>query len=735
LTALRILFAAVFVFVLCRAAGQLLFRTLALKFHQGERLFLEFTTGAAVVSTLVFFLAAGQLIYTSVLTAVGTVIILAAFWCRQRTEEESPAPLPLAWRLLFWLPYLTFGAIYLITAMGPEISPDGTGYHVGLISRYYDHRGFYPIRTSMFSGLSQGIEMLFLIAFALGRHSATAMVHLLFLLTLPFGMLAYSSRAGVPRAGVIGAILFCLAPVVGRDGTIAYIDVGTAAVAFAGFLMLEIWRAERHDGKGKDALLIPAGMLAGFAYACKITAAPAVVFAVLYVLFVSKSTRRAATTALWAALIAGPWMIKSAIQFHNPFYPVFNHWFPNPWQYPISESGMRVMMQHLAGVKWWQIPYQAMIGGKLAGVVGPVFLLSPLALLSLRNRTGRILLLAFFVLFLPFYTNIGTRFLIPCLPFLCLALAIGILDIPLVGPALGVAAIIFHAGFSWPFLIDKWSPGYQWRIDRADWRAALRITPERDYLEDNWNDFRPGLMLDRYVPLGDRVFSPAMGQMAYQHRELLGTFDSALGRRAFLLLLTAVEPQLARTWNREIHFPAVKTNRVRLIARTFFDNDLRISELRFALGQTEIPRGTSWRLSASANPWEIPFAFDNSPVSFWTSGETVKPGLWVQVDFGQPVELDRMLVAQSEDERWVSLKPSALLDGKWTPLRARESDMPEQPRPTLRMEIRDEWKSMGIHWILIPDNSYGADDLQKNSLYWGITQVSTASGFRLWKLN
>ena len=94
-----------------------------------------------------------------------------------------------------------------------------------------------------------------------------------------------------------------------------------------------------------------------------------------------------------------------------------------------------------------------------------------------------------------------------------------------------------------------------------------------------------------------------------------------------------------------------------------------------------------------------------------------------------------MLVAQNEDERWVSLQPSALIDGKWTPLRARESNTLEQPRPTLRMEIREEWKSMGIHWILMPDNSYGADDLQKNSLYWGITQVATASGFRLWKLN
>jgi hypothetical protein len=768
LTALRILFATAFVFATCRAAGFLLFRAISLNLRRGERLFLEFVTGSALVSTLIFFLAVCQLVYTSVMTAIGAVVVLAALYFRRPKQPRRPAvsgpvhsasftvpgltvnlsavrsrrpaptapgdepgtSLPLLWKFLFWVPYLLFGAMYLVTAMLPEMSPDGTAYHVGLIARYYDHRGFYAIPTSLFSGLAQGIEMLFLLAFALGRHSAAATVHLLFLLTLPFGMLAWARRAGVPKAGVLAAMLFYLAPVAGRDGTIAYIDVATAAVVFACFQLLEIWRAERND-----VLLIPAGILAGFAYACKITAAPALVFAVLYVLAVSKSPRRAVTTSLWAALIALPWVAKTTILFHNPFYPVFNHWFPNPWQYVMTESEMRLTMQHLSGVAWWQVPWEAIAGGKLAGIIGPVFLLSPLALLTLRSKTGRFVLLGFLLLFLPFYTNIGTRFLIPCLPFLCVALAMAILSVPRAGTALAALAIVAHAGLSWPYLIDRWSPVYQWRIDHSDWRAALRITPEKEYLEETWNDYKPGLMLDRYVPPGDRVFSPAMGQMAYQHREVLGTFESALGRRAYLLFITALEPQLAKTWNREIHFPPVKTSRVRLTSATRFDNDLRIGELRFALGKAEIPRAPSWRLTASTNPWEIPLAFDNSPVSFWTSGETVYPGLFVEVNFGKPVELDRMLVAQSEDERWISLRPSALVEGKWQKLRSRESDLLEQPRSTLRMEIREEWKSMGIRWILIPDRSYGADDLRKNALYWGITQVATTNGYRLWKLD
>ena len=42
----------------------------------------------------------------------------------------------------------------------------------------------------------------------------------------------------------------------------------------------------------------------------------------------------------------------------------------------------------------WQIPMAATTSGTLAGILGPVFLLSPIALLALRKREGRQLLLA-----------------------------------------------------------------------------------------------------------------------------------------------------------------------------------------------------------------------------------------------------------------------------------------------------------------------------------------------------
>ncbi|MDQ1473616.1 MAG: hypothetical protein QOJ99_5096, partial [Bryobacterales bacterium] len=56
--------------------------------------------------------------------------------------------------------------------------------------------------------------------------------------------------------GIVGALLFYLAPVVGKGGTVAYIDVATAAAVFGAFCFLEISRAEQ-----AERALIPAVIL------------------------------------------------------------------------------------------------------------------------------------------------------------------------------------------------------------------------------------------------------------------------------------------------------------------------------------------------------------------------------------------------------------------------------------------------------------------------------------------
>jgi hypothetical protein len=81
------------------------------------------------------------------------------------------------------------------------------------------------------------------------------------------------------------------------------------------------------------------------------------------------------------------------------------------------------------------------------------------------------------------------------------------------------------------------------------------------------------------------------------------------------------------------------------------------------------------------------------------------------------------------------LNPVAELNGTWTRLQSKQTSSKSPKRADLRMAVHDEFKAAGIHWILIREGDFGADDLRDRSPYWGVTQIAEVHGFRLWKLN
>jgi hypothetical protein len=59
------------------------------------------------------------------------------------------------------------------------------------------------------------MELLFLVAFAIGRHPAAATVHMAFQATLPLLLVCYGLRFGFPRVGIFAGLLIYACPVVG----------------------------------------------------------------------------------------------------------------------------------------------------------------------------------------------------------------------------------------------------------------------------------------------------------------------------------------------------------------------------------------------------------------------------------------------------------------------------------------------------------------------------------------
>ncbi len=563
-----------------------------------------------------------------------------------------------------------YGIHYFFNALAPEVSPDGSGYHLEIVSEYLRQKGLVAIPTNMYANMPGGLEMLFLLAFSVGRHSAAALVHFGFLLTLPLLLLCFGRRFGHPRAGVFAALLAFATPVIGIDGISAYNDVALATTAFAVFYLLQLW-----DESRERALLPLIGLLAGFCFALKYTGGFMTIYAVCFVawrMFRTKQAwwRGAAIVAGVGAMLIAPWLIKNWIFAGNPLSPFYNSIFPNPYVTITFEREYRdVLSRFNDGESRWRGLLDAALSGRLSeGLLGPSFLLAPLALLSLRYQIGRRALLAA-AIFLPGYLgNYGGRFLIPSVPFLGMALAFALEGSRGMLPTV----LLFHLITCWYQVVPIYADPTAWRLRQTPHRAALRLVSEESYFVRKLPDWTSASMLESTLPPDAIALSAEPIPQAYTSRRVIVGFQSALGRTLQEILQTPIE-SLQQQPRREFRFrfPAQRLRAIRV--RQTAPRDLAewsISEFRVWLRARELPRTAAWRPTASSNPWEANLALDDSYVTRWNSREPLYPEMTFEVDFGTLEEVD-MTTLEATDGQPIKLKLEGLdANGVWKPFAA-----------------------------------------------------------------
>ncbi len=620
-------------------------------------------------------------------------------------------------------------------ALAPECSPDGSGYHLGWVSSYLAAHGFFRIATSIYASLSQGTELLYLFAFAFGRHSAAALVHFAFLCALPLLMLLYSRRFGFPVAGVLASALVFLSPVVGWDGSTAYIDVAVTCVLFALFYLLEVWNQER-----LPALLIPIGLLAGFSYAMKYTAFVALPFTLGYVGWAllrrrEKLWRPLAVVLLCALVMILPWVIKNWIWVGNPFAPFFNRVFPNPYVHIGFEDQFRKQMAEWGNLATkWAIPLEVTIRGqRLQGLLGPVFLLFPLSLLALRHAAGRRLLLAAFVFLLPYPGNLGTRFLIPCLPFVSLALGLAVMNWKAAVPSL----VLLHALTCWPFVLDKYCDPYSLHISTLPWRAALRLEPERKFLNEcSGGAYEMDLAIEKLVPPEARILAFSGPPQAYHTRNVVGFYEAAFNENASRLVYLPLLPGWWPTRRLTFTFPEQDVRAVRVV-QTVSDPvaQWRIDEMRVFRGDEEQMREPQWRLQAYPNPWEVQFAFDNNPITPWQSWQPLFAGMYVGVDFGAPTRVSRVVLdSPPEDAKATLVLEGRPEGGAWRRLAGAPAVSQIPPPAQLRRLISRELKWQGIEYLMVSGSDFGAATILQAPNEWGLKLIAAHGGINLYRI-
>lgn len=587
--------------------------------------------GAAVLSQVILALGLLGLIYDVTFVLLG-LACLSAYWGWGRGVRTAPSqegtsrfwPRAAACVALFYVP------LHFSIALAPEAGADSLGYHLGLVFRYYREHAVVPVTSSVYGFLSQGVEMLYLMAFAFGRHDAPKLVHFAFYLATLALMVGLGKRLGSSSAGWIGAILFGCAPVVAYDAALAYNDVALAFFALLTVYGLLIW-------PDRPGLV---GALAGFCFSIKLTGGIAIAAAGVVVL--RRSWRQAVVFAGVASMFVAPWLVRNVVIAGNPVAPMYNRVFPNPYVSVSWEQNWRAFLVHYKQpadrhglADYLERPLEVTLdGSRLGGLIGPVFLLAPIAALGWRRRGFAALSAAAILATLPWVSNGGTRFLIPGLVFVAMLMGLGVGVLGRRGGRIaGVALVLFHAVSVWPTSVERWRGDRGvWGMDKAAWDVVLGKESKDAYIQWHLSGFPVARALAKHAAPGSRALVFSQIADAYFPGEVVSVESGVAGEDLLEDLRIAIEEDPSPERRLRFSWPAQTLETIRV------EQTASHPERAWQIAEILLPDGVEATAITSVQPWTTNRLLDGDIFTIWRSNRPLEPG-WFEIRFAEPVEI------------------------------------------------------------------------------------------------
>ena len=272
-------------------------------------------------------------------------------------------------------------------------------------------------------------------------------------------------------------------------------------------------------------------------------------------------------------------------------------------------------------------------GQRLQGLIGPAFLLSPLALLAFRRREGRFLIATGILMAVPWFFNAGARFIMPSLVFIALALVLVLPRKLVFGCAIAQALLCL------PWVVRLYADTGAWTLQGLPWRAALRGEPEEDYLRRELWEYHLAELIERHVPDRERVLDLVGVPTAYTDSTIISEWQSASGDRMRYALTIGVERGPGMFRRIEGRWPEQALTGVRLVTAGASEEQWGISEIHLNRGDERIAIEPRWKPIAKPNPWDAKFLFDENLISRWGTWEPTRPSMHAGIEFNEPVRL------------------------------------------------------------------------------------------------
>jgi hypothetical protein len=326
------------------------------------------------------------------------------------------------------------------------------------------------------------------------------------------------------------------------------------------------------------------------------------------------------------------------------------------------------------------------------------------------------------VLALPWLSNKGARFLMP-------ALAMASFPLAMVLPRRAAwAAMAVQAVVCWPQVLNAWQPDWTFRLHRFPLRAALRMEPEERYVAQHAYEYNIAKTIERATPPDARIFSFDGVATAYLPRDVTVGWQSAEGDRAAdtVRMASVYRNEVLYRWGYSGSAEQCTGVRFRLPHSSAAEWD--ICEVVLENGGKRVSPQSRWRLRASPNVWEAPYALDGNMATRWRTWQPVRAGMYFEIDFNGLQPLSRAALISHTPLFGVPLEIyGRTFDGKWRLLTGAPEATPVPPQD-LRLQATSALRRAGFGYIMVPDGAQGNGEIgrlmEQDPLSWDLAKVA-----------